>query len=178
MKLTQSLAGILAGLAVVFGATTTPARAREIKSNTYYCAQLHGNWNTFVNTPRGRVDLINWVRSYSEKWTPKARCVAVSERFQRFLDNGTLKYIRTGVVNSQPVICVANNRGGTCPSNNVLITFKPGTNPETVLIKLIDFRRTVSGQTLVLSDNDAGFYDDGHFYVDMEKFLEKATFSQ
>ena len=178
MKFKKSLAGVLAGLAVVFGATAMNAQAKEIRSNTYYCAQLNGNWNTFVNTPRGRIDLINWVRSYSETWTAKERCIAVSKRFQSFLDNGTLKYIRTGVVNSQPVICVANTRGGACPNNNVLITFKPGTNPETVLIKLIDFRRTVSGQTIVLSDNDSGFYADGHFYVDMEKFLEKAALGQ
>lgn len=178
MKLKKSLAGILAGLAVVLGATTTHAQANEIRSNTYYCAQLQGNWNTFVNTPRGRIDLINWVRTYSKEWTPKARCVEVSKRFQNFLDNGKLKYIRTGVINSQPVICVANTRGGSCPNSNVLITLKPETNPETVLIKLIDFRRTVSGQTIVLSDNDSGFYADGHFYVDMEKFLEQATFSQ
>ena len=177
MKLKKSLASVFAGLALILGATTMAAQAKEIRSNTYYCAQLNGNWNTFVNTPRGRIDLINWVRSYSKEWTPKARCIAVSRRFQRFLDNGNLKYIRTGVVNDQPVICVANDRGGACPSNNVLITFKPGTNPETVLIKLIDFRRTVSGQTIVLSDNDSGFYADGHFYVDMEKFLEKAALS-
>ncbi|MDJ0688259.1 MAG: COP23 domain-containing protein [Xenococcaceae cyanobacterium MO_188.B32] len=178
MTLKKSLAGIFAGLALVFGATITDARANEIRSNTYYCAQLNGNWNTFVNTPRGRVDLINWVRTYSDEWTPKNRCIVVSQRFQRFLDNGTLKYIRTGIVNNQPVLCVANTRGGECPNNNVLITLKPGTNPETVLIKLIDFRRTVGGQTIVLSENDSGFYNDGDFYVDMEKFLEKAAISQ
>ena len=178
MTLKKTLAGIFAGLAVVLGAATTDAQANEIRSNTYYCAQLNGNWNTFVNTPRGRVDLINWVRTYSDEWTPQARCEAVSKRFQRFLDNGTLKYIRTGVINNQPVLCVANTRGGNCPDKNLLITLKPGTNPETVLIKLIDFRRTVSGQTLVLSDNDSGFYTDGEFYVDLEKFLEKAAANQ
>ena len=177
MKL-KSLAGILAGLAVVFGATTTYAQTSETKSNTYYCAQLHGNWNTFVNTPRGRINLINWVRTFSDEWNPQNRCVAVSKRFQNFLDNGTLKYIRTGVVNSQPVICVADTRGGACPDKNVLITFKPGTDPEEVLIKLVDFRRSVSGQTIVLSDNDAGFYSDGEFYVDMEKFLETVPVSK
>lgn len=176
MTLKKSLAGILVGLVVVLGATT--AQSREISRNTYYCAQLHGNWNTFVNTPRGRINLINWVRTYSDQWTPKSRCIAVSKRFQRFLDNGTLKYIRTGIINNQPVICVAHTRGGACPNNNVLITLKPSTNPETVLIKMIDFRRTVSGQTIVLSEHDSGFYNDGDFYVDMEKFLEKAPLNQ
>lgn len=175
MKLKKSLAGILAGLALAFGATATNAQVRETRNNTYYCAQLRGNWNTFVNTPRGRINLINWIRTYSSEWQPKDCCIAVSRRFQNFLDNGTLKYIRTGIVNQQPVICVADTRGGNCPSNNVLITFQPGTNPETVLIKLVDFRRTVSGQTIVLSENDAGFYADGEFYVDMEKFFEKVT---
>lgn len=178
MKLRKSLAGILAGVAVLLGAVSTQAQTRSTNNNTYYCAQLRGNWNTFVNTPRGRINLINWVRTHSEDWTPKSRCIEVSKRFQNFLDNGTLKYIRTGVVNQHPVICVANTRGGDCPSNNVLITFKTGTNPETTLIKLVDFRRAVSGQTIVLSENDAGFYADGEFYVDMEKFLEQATANQ
>ena len=178
MTLKKSLVGIIAGLALAFGATATQAQASETRSNTYYCAQLNGNWNTFVTTPRGRVNLITWIRSYSKEWDRKARCLAVSKRFQRFLDNGTLKYIRTGIVNEQPVLCVANNRGGTCPNNNVLITFKPGTNPETVLVKLIDFRRTVSGQTIVLGENDASFYEDGNLYVDMEKFIEQVSLSQ
>lgn len=173
MKLKKSLAGILAGIAVIFSAVGTQAQTRSISNNTYYCAQLKGNWNTFVNTPRGRVNLINWVRTHSDQWKPRERCIEVSRRFQTFLDNGQLKYIRTGFINQQPVICVANTRGGACPSDNVLITFKPGTNPEKVLIQLVDFRRTVSGQTLVLSENDAGFYTDGEFYVDMEKFLEE-----
>lgn len=178
MTLKKSLVGILAGLALAFGATATQTQASETRSNTYYCAQLNGNWNTFVTTPRGRVNLITWIRSYSKEWDQKARCLAVSKRFQRFLDNGTLKYIRTGIVNEQPVICVANTRGGTCPNNNVLITFKLGTNPETVLVKLIDFRRTVSGQTIVLGENDASFYEDGNLYVDMEKFIEQVSLSQ
>jgi len=40
------------------------------------------------------------------------------------------------------------------------------------LIRLVDFRRSVSGQTLTLSADDPGFYSDGEFYVDMDKFLE------
>lgn len=171
MKL-KSLAGMLAGLALSFGATTTFSEPSQANSNTYYCAQLNGIWNTFVNTPRGTITLINWVRNYSEDWTPQKRCVEVSKRFQKFLEDGTLKYIRTGTVNRQPVICVANDRGGACPDQNVLVTFKPGTDPEEVLIQLVDFRRSVSGQTIVLSEDDSGFYTDGEFYIDLAKFLD------
>jgi hypothetical protein len=171
MKL-KSTIGIFVGLAIAFGASIASPEASQAKTNTYYCAQLNGSWNTFVNTPRGRVTLINWVRTVSKQWTPEARCSAVSQRFQKFLDNGTLKYIRTGNVNRHPVICIAENRGGNCPDPNVLITLQPGADPEEVLIQLIDFRRSVSGQTIVLSSDDAGFYQDGEFYVDLDKFLE------
>ena len=167
------LAGIVAGLGVVISsAIASEATAQNKVNNTYYCARLNGNWNTFVNTPRGRVSLINWANQFSPDWTPEKRCSTVSNRFQKFLDRGNLKYIRTGNVNQQPVLCVADARGGICPDKNVLITLKQGTDPEEVLIRLVDFRRSVSGQTLTLSADDAGFYSDGEFYVDMDKFLE------
>jgi hypothetical protein len=174
MKL-KSLLGMLAGLGVAVGGATalpTEALAESYNNNTYYCAQLNGSWNTFVNTPRGRVTLINWVNQFSEQWTAQKRCSAVSQRFQKFLDTGNLKYIRTGQVNNYPVICVADARGGSCMDTNVLITLEKGTDAEKVLVSLVDFRRSVSGNTITLSENDAGFYSDGEFYVDMTKFLD------
>jgi hypothetical protein len=121
----KSLLGMLAGLGVVMGSVMVlPETSRAGINNTYYCAALNGRWNTFVNTPRGRVTLIEWANQFSEKWTPQTRCSAVSQRFQKFLDSGNLKYIRTGNVNKLPVICIANARGGQCPDENVLITLK------------------------------------------------------
>lgn len=168
----KSIAGIIAGLSLSLGAIAPNANAETKTSNTYYCAQLNGNWSTFVNTPRGKVSLINWENSFSDEWTPQKRCSAVSQRFQGFLDQGNLKFIRTGNINQMPVLCVANARGGDCPTDNVLVTLKSGTDPEGVLIRLMDFRRSVSGQTLTLSADDPAFYSDGEFYVDMDKFLE------
>ncbi|MEL6438596.1 MAG: COP23 domain-containing protein [Cyanobacteria bacterium J06621_8] len=171
------LAGMLAGLGIVLGSTLAkPASAQT--NNTYYCAQLNGDWNTFVNTPRGRVNLIKWKIEFGSEWTPQKRCVAVSQRFQKFLEQGNLKFIRTGNVNQQPVLCVANARGGSCPDENVLITLKQETDPEDILIRLVDFRRSVSGQTLTLSADDPGFYSDGEFYVDVAKFLDKVPVDQ
>ena len=172
MKL-KLLAGILTSLGLVFGnAIAFTSESKAATENTYYCAQLQGAWNTFVHTPRGRVRLVGWETEFSDEWTPKKRCIEVSRRFQNFLASGTLKYIRTGVVNNLPVICVAQIRGGDCPNQNVLITFSPETDPEKVLIQLVDFRRSVSGQTIVLNENDAAFYSQGEFYVDLEAFLQ------
>jgi len=170
------LTGILASLSLaVTGVLSLSTPSEASLDNTYYCAQLNGNWNTFVNTPRGRVKLVSWEESFAGNWTPRNRCVEISKRFQGFLDDGSLKYIRTGQVNNLPVLCVAEIKGGDCPSQNVLITLKSDTDPENVLLRLLDFRRSVSGQTIVLSENDAGFYADKEFYVDMGKFLSKVA---
>ena len=169
----KSLASIIAGLGIAIGsAIANPATAQTKDNNTYYCAQLNGGWNTFVNTPRGRINLINRANEFAPDWTPQKRCGAVSQRFQNFLDRGNLRFIRTGNINQQPVLCVADVRGGSCPTENVLVTLKPGEDPEKVLIRLVDFRRSVSGQTLTLSADDPGFYSDGEFYVDLDKFLD------
>ncbi len=171
---TKLIKGIVASLGLAVAGVlsfNTPGEASV--DNTYYCAQLNGNWNTFVNTPRGRVKLVSWEESFSDNWTPRNRCIEISKRFQGFLDDGSLRYIRTGKVNNLPVLCVAQIKGGDCPNQNVLITLKSDTDPEGVLLRLLDFRRSVSGQTIVLSENDAGFYADQEFYVDMSKFLSK-----
>ncbi len=173
------LKGIFASAGLVIASILSlNAPSQASLDNTYYCAQLNGGWNTFVNTPRGRVKLVNWENSFSDTWTPRNRCIEVSKRFQGFLDDGSLRYIRTGQVNNLPVLCVADIKGGDCPSKNVLITLKSDTDPENVLVRLLDFRRSVSGQTIVLSENDAGFYSDREFYVDMSKFLGKVEVDQ
>ncbi|MEL6928489.1 MAG: hypothetical protein AAFO95_07635, partial [Cyanobacteria bacterium J06600_6] len=62
----KTLASVLAGLTVAMGsAIANPATAQTKNTNTYYCAQLNSSWNTFVNTPRGRVKLIEWANKFS-----------------------------------------------------------------------------------------------------------------
>ena len=150
---------ILTSSAIVLGVTTTINPPTIAGGNTYYCAQLNGVYRTFVNTTRGRIALINWVNSYSERWTARNRCIEVSQRFQRFLENGTLKYIRTGIINNQPVICVANQRGGDCPSNQVLITLTPDVNPEEFLLAMFGIiHSSNSSRDSSNSSRNGGYY--------------------
>ena len=163
--------------AIALGITTTINPPTVAGGNTYYCAQLNGVYKTFVNTSRGRIALINWVNSYSERWTTRNRCLEVSQRFQRFLENGTLKYIRTGIFNNTPVICVADYKGGFCPSGQILVTLPPGTDSEQVLVSMFDTDRRFDSGNVSLSDQVI-FYRDEEIYINVDDFLETLTIEQ
>ena len=155
---------------IALGITTTINPPTVAGGNTYYCARLNGVYKTFVNTTRGRIALINWVNSYSERWTARNRCLEVSQRFQRFLENGTLKYIRTGIFNNTPVICVADYKGGFCPSGQILVTLPLGTDSEQVLVSMFDTDRSFDSGNISLT-NDVISYRDGETYINIDDFL-------
>ena len=161
---------LLTSSAIALGITTAINPPTVAGGNTYYCAQLNGVYKTFVSTTRGRIALINWVNSYSEQWTAQNRCLEVSQRFQRFLENGTLKYIRTGVINNQPVICVANQRGGVCPNNQILVTLPPDRDSEEVLVSIFDTNRSLDTGNVTLTD-DVISYTEGETYINVSDFL-------
>jgi len=135
---------------------------------------------TTVNTERGSLPLIHWTdRSFPPPFTPAQRCQIVSERFQKFDSNGTLKYIKADTINNLPALCVAAYAGGECLPDGLLVTFKPGTDANDTLVKILDQRVWAARETISLSSDDspkAGEESvvsniDGETYVNMELFL-------
>ncbi|WP_445241756.1 tetratricopeptide repeat protein [Microcoleus vaginatus] len=53
-----------------------------------------------------------------------------------FFNNGTLKYINTGILNAEPVMCAAVNQEDTGTNRTLLLTLKQGTDTEPSLKKL------------------------------------------
>lgn len=176
-KSSQQLLAGLAGFTVVVATTVNlPTVAQQ--SRRFFCGTdlnpTHGTVPaTIVRTERGPIPMIHWVSDWIKdpKWTPQARCEAVADRFQRYHDNGTLRYMRTDKNGDYPVICIASDKGGNCRQQNVLVTLEPGTDADAVLQQMTDLRRRVSGP-IELND-DLFFYVDGEAYVDMEVFLEQ-----
>jgi hypothetical protein len=132
MKL-RFFAQVLIGSTLAVCATATTNQPSHAQSNKFFCSQLGGVWNTFVQTPRGNVRMIRWVTETSPPWTPLRRCQEVTARFQRYHDNGTLKYVKTGKVNNQNVICTTTRPSDSCNRDNVLFTLQQGSNPENTL---------------------------------------------
>jgi hypothetical protein len=142
----------------------------------FFCAVLNGNYTTFVRTPRGNVPLILWTSGVFERsgWTNEKRCLEVTGRFQKYNESGRLKYIRTSSINRLPVLCVAQNKGGSCQDQDVLFTLRSGTNAQEVLTRLLDIRRGAGRSTPIQLSNEQIFsYDErGELYADVENLIQ------
>jgi hypothetical protein len=155
---------IFSSLALVASVNILPSEAQT--RNIYNCLQYRNQPTTVVDTTRGRIQLIVWKSGFfsSAGWTPEKRCQVVTQRFQKFSDNGTLRYIATGRMNNAPVICVAEKKpsGFKCLPNGLLITLQPNDNPSTVLKDMFDISSRIS----------SGGLTRGGDILDLEEFLQ------
>lgn len=177
MSKTNLSISALAGFGIILASFLTSVKAGHTQER-FFCDE-NGLYTT-VNTERGSLPLIRWMdRSFPPPFTPEQRCQIVSERFQKFDNNGTLKYIKADTVNNLPALCVAAYAGGECLPDGLLVTFKPGTDANHTLIKLLDQRVWAARETieldssgsLVPGEESVVSEVDGTTYVNMELFL-------
>ena len=123
------------------------------------------------------IPLIRWTdRSFPPPFTPEQRCQIVSDRFKKFDNNGTLKYIKADTLNNLPVLCVAAYKGGSCLPDGLLVTLKPGTDANQTLLRILDRRVWAANGPIPLNSqsNDPETLIsevNGETYVNMEMFL-------
>lgn len=167
--LTQTMLGLSLMIgAIVAGAESAQAQDRFACDTNYM--------TTNVQTERGSIPLIKWTnRSFPPPYTPEQRCKIVSSRFKKFDDNGTLKYIKAATINNLPALCVAAYAGGECLPNGLLVTFKPGTDANQTLLRILDRRVWAASGPVQLSSKDKPeaiiSQVNGETYVNMERFL-------
>lgn len=171
---------VLSIIALAWGAIAIETEPSSAQSN--FSCDLD-QISTTVSTERGLVPLIQWTdRSFPPPFTPEERCQIVSARFKKFYDNGTLKYIKADTVNNLPALCVAAYKGGSCLPDGLLVTFKPGTDANQTLLKILDRRVWAASGPIKLSSaaNSQSLVSqvNGTTYVDMEAFLNWGNQSQ
>lgn len=131
--------------------------------------------STLVQSHWGELPMIRWSDdSFPPPYTPLERCREVTARFNRFNNNGTLKYMSSGTVKNSPVICVAGYKGGDCLPDGLLITLKYGRDPNIALKRILDRRVWATSESVQLSDeNEDGLISEvaGKVYVDVEVLL-------
>ncbi|AUT03338.1 hypothetical protein CLI64_24595 [Nostoc sp. CENA543] len=161
---------ILTLITVIVAATiTTIDTPSYAQSTTFYCGKSKGLPVTFARTQDGRkLPVIRWTSNnyFPPPWTAQRRCVEVSQRFQRSYNNRTLKYISSGILNKQPVVCAGISKDTVCTSDNLLFTLKRGANPKAVVTRILDNRGLADG--LVHSESES---DD--ITVDFDLYLER-----
>lgn len=174
MKL-RLFAQVLTGMAMALDATASIAQP-SYSERKFYCDTSGDVPVTMVSTSRGNEPMIRWVSQdfLPVGYTPEQRCQEVSNRFQRAYDNQTLKYIRTGTIKNHPVLCIARREGEACDKNQLIVTFRQGSNSEVILQQLRDFRTRVTGKPLELSKRTAtgGFFSfGGETYFEIQEIL-------
>jgi hypothetical protein len=144
---------VVPAVPIIIPSTVPPAAIviapPPIVTNSFFCGRgANGIPTTFVNTLSGNTPMVRWVSEFFQDsgYTPEVRCRDVSQRFNSFYNQGILNFLTTGIVNRQPVICVASVMGGPC--TGVLFTLRPGQNATRVIQQLFDVRAGASGPLL------------------------------
>lgn len=120
-----------------------PAHARPAQ---YNCGVINGIPTTVARTPKGTVAVITWKSNHfsNSGFSPLKRCQAVSARFQKHSNQGSLRFITIGTMNNQKVMCVAQKIKGACRSDGLLLTLEPQDNPQQVIRDLFNVSRGAS----------------------------------
>lgn len=163
---------------LMIGATATinPSSSAQSSDNSttkrvnFVCGKSNDAPATVARTPRGDIAVIRWVSGFfsGAGFTPQKRCQEVSSRFQTYHSHGTLKYLTTGWLNNQPVICTAQKQGGGC--SDVLFTLEPGDDPNQVLRQLLSIRSGATAGPLSRS----GSSRQKPIYINLDEYLNRA----
>ncbi|NMF65837.1 hypothetical protein DP113_22200 [Brasilonema octagenarum UFV-E1] len=167
----------LYAVAFTITSTATLTQPSYAQNQKFFCGMSKGVPATLVRTSRGNIPMIRWVDAgFAPPWIPERRCEEISARFQRFYENGTLNFLRTGRSERQPVLCVAAEKGGPCLPEGILLTLKPGKNPEDILQQLFNSRGGASPGIVELggdSSRDVVSSEKDAAYLDVQKLLSK-----
>jgi hypothetical protein len=150
------------------------ASAKQPDKVTFLCKSIYDNASgeripatvAWVPERKVHVRFIAWKSEYFPQFSPQKRCQLVSEKFQKFFESGSLNYLTTGIIRGLPVVCAAKINGD-CYPNNQLFTLKFGSDPQTILKRLVNIADGTSGEPIFQSSG-------GKTYVNVGNFLKNA----
>lgn len=148
MKLARLTNVLVAGV-VALGATASinqPSQAQGGRG--FYCDNSTRKPVTVYQNDKGVTEpWIRWTSNYFQNsgYDPLTRCQEVSGRLETYRRNKQLRYVTTGHMNGQNVICTANQLNGQC--NELILTLKPNENPVRTLTNLFAWRSGAAPST-------------------------------
>lgn len=161
----STLGTTISGISPIWAQTPKP-------ETNFFCGQVDGIPATIANTPRGEVVMIKWTQDMGA-YNPQLRCQMVSQRFQSFYASKSLRFLTSGKMNGQRVICVAQNKFAGCMPKGLLFTLRPGDDDRQFLANLLNQSKYASApailnQCMAKKDYAAG---TGEVYIQLDEFL-------
>ena len=140
----------------------------------FVCSQIDGIPVTIAKSARnGDVVMIKWTKDMGT-WSPQSRCEAVARRFQDHYNNQTLRFLTSGKMNGQTVICVAQNKFEGCLPNGLLFTLKPTDSAPKLLVSLLNQSRYATAPAIIQNCVPKKDYDlTTEVYIDIAEFLNQ-----
>lgn len=162
----QLITPLVAASAIASLSILISSQSGQAQSIKYFCDNSSSPPTTVASTPRGKIPLIRWSTTLGGgEYDPLSRCRVVSARFQTLYDSKSLRFLTTGRMNGQNVICVAADRNGGCLPNGLLFTLKPGSNPRTTLQQMFNISRLATSGPILESTQQ-------RLYIDLNELLE------
>lgn len=161
----QRLNSVLSASVLIMSVAFILPKSADAQKTTFFCDLSNGVPRTMARNDRRQAPVILWVSNFGSQagYTAQQRCVEVSNRFQEYYDMGKLKFLTTGRINGQNVVCVADRVGGAC--GGLLFTLKPTSNPGKTLQNLLDIRTNAGASPL----NESY----GRVYIDLDRYLQE-----
>ncbi len=130
---------LLIALTTVFSVPNV-APAKSPGKVKYICDTSNRIPMTYVITSTEKIEFIGWESEAfrNSGYPPERRCRDVTKRFQYHSDAGNLRFITTGKINRQKVICIARDKKSSCISGGLLLTLEFKDNPKKVLTELFN----------------------------------------
>jgi hypothetical protein len=165
MKYLPFLSSLLISIPLI---SIKPANAQSNVS--FRCDLSSKTPRTVAITSKKEINLIVWESKafQASGFTPERRCNEVSDRLQMHAKSGKLRYITTGMINNQKVICVADYIYSKCRPNGLILTLKSDENPKEVLKSLLDTAFKVSGGKPAIREGERMVYDLNQVFNELE----------
>jgi tetratricopeptide (TPR) repeat protein len=131
---------------------------------TFYCRNINGVPTTFASLSSNDIAFIKWQNDSltTSGYTPQQRCEDVTAKLQESYQQG-FKYMTTGLMNRQNVVCMTSTEGGSCET--LLFALKANSNPNQTLQALLNIRSSASGP---LSETNS------RVYINLVEYFKKS----
>ncbi|MEL6928169.1 MAG: COP23 domain-containing protein [Cyanobacteria bacterium J06600_6] len=143
-----------------------PVLSQEVQ---FFCGKSQaGSPATIVRSSKhGDKTMIVWNSSHFQAsgYGNQRRCNDVTQKFQNFYNQGTLKYLVNGTSNGQAIICAIPNKKTACNDETQLYTLKTRGEATVKLKQLQSIRSGASGRPM--------YESNARVYIDFNEYLNR-----